>query len=243
MVDTQTPLLTEDPNKPLLKKDEELLDASQDFNFDDFQVVRREFFSHLREPSITFNNYKFTVNSACLARFPSAEHVQILINRQKKILALRPCNELDRDSFQWCTLSKGRRKARLITCKLFFAKIVDLMGWEPEHKYKLLGKLVHANGEYLLAFDLTSTEIYRRAESEDAKSRTSRVPQYPLEWQNQFGMPVNEHRKSLQVNIFDNYAVFAVRDTSPKVNNTGSESEVPPDEQSTGTQDPADAGL
>lgn len=240
MAEPQVSHISEDPNKPLLARDEELLDATQDFDFDQFQVVRREFFSHLREPSITFNNYKFTVNSACLARFPDAEHVQILINRQKKILALRPCSEGDRDSFQWCTNSKGRRKARLITCKLFFAKIVDLMGWEPEHRYKLLGKLVHANGQYLLAFDLTSTEVYRRIESEDAKPKTSRTPQYPLEWQNQFGLPVNEHRQSLQVNIFDNYAVFAVRDTNPKVNNTGTESEVPPSDPTPGTQDTTD---
>lgn len=114
------------------------------------------------------------------------------------------------------------------------------MGWEPEHRYKLLGKLVHANEEYLLAFDLTSTEVYRKTESEGAKPRTSKTPQYPLEWQNQFGLPVNEHRQSLQVNIFDNYAVFAVRDTHPKKNNIGTESEVPQNDQSSGDQNATD---
>ena len=34
---------------------------------------------------------------------------------------------------------------------------------------------------------------------------------FPAEWQNQFGLPVEEHRKSLQVNIVDGFAVFTVK--------------------------------
>lgn len=49
---------------PTLREDDELLDFGEDFNFDDFQVVRREFFAHLHEPSVSFNNCKFYVNSA-----------------------------------------------------------------------------------------------------------------------------------------------------------------------------------
>ena len=133
---------------PTLREDDELLDMGEEFNFDDFQVVRREFFAHLHEPSVSFNNCKFYVNSACLTRFPDSGYAQVLVNSSKKILALRPCNEGSRDSFMWCTdASKGKRKPKPITCKLFFAKIVELMGWNPDYRYKLLGKLIHANGE------------------------------------------------------------------------------------------------
>lgn len=110
---------------PSLREDDELLDMGEDFNFDDFQVVRREFFAHLHEPSVSFNNCKFYVNAACLARFPDSGYAQVLVNSSKKILALRPCNEGSRDSFMWCTDAiKGKRKPKPITCKLFFAKIV-----------------------------------------------------------------------------------------------------------------------
>ena len=117
---------------PTLRDDDELLDMGEEFNFDDFQVVRREFFAHLHEPSVSFNNCKFYVNSACLTRFPDSGYAQVLVNSSKKILALRPCNEGSRDSFMWCTdASKGKRKPKPITCKLFFAKIVELMGDLP----------------------------------------------------------------------------------------------------------------
>ena len=35
----------------------EVIDHSDDFDFDEYQVVRREFFAHTFAPSITFNNY------------------------------------------------------------------------------------------------------------------------------------------------------------------------------------------
>ena len=197
---------------PVLGKNDELLEMGASFDFDGFQVVRREFFAHLNEPSISFNNYKFYVNTACLTKFPETEYVQVLVNRNTKILALRPCGEGERDSFLWCNNSKGKRKPKQTTCRLFFAKIVSLMNWNPDHRYKLTGKLVQANGEYLIAFDLTATEVYQRTFVEGAKPKTSRTPVFPSEWQEQFGLPFKEHRQSMQINIFEGYAIYAIKE-------------------------------
>ncbi len=199
---------------PVLSKKDELLEMGVSFDFDGFQVVRREFFAHLNEPSVSFNNYKFYVNTACLSKFPETDHVQVLVNRRTKILALRPCEEGERDSFIWCNKSKGKRKPKQTTCKLFFAKIVSLMGWNPDYRYKLTGKLVHANGEYLIAFDLTATEVYQRTFLEGSKPKTSKTPVFPSEWQDQFGLPFKEHRQSMQINTFDGYAIYAIKDHS-----------------------------
>ena len=181
--------LAEPINVPVLEPEDVVLEMGDSFDLDGFQIVRKEFFAHLREPSVSFNNCKFSVNSACLTKFPKTEYVQVMINRDSKILALRPCSEGARDSFAWCNASKGKRKPRAITCKLFFAKVVDLMGWNPNYKYKLLGRLIHANGEYLIAFDLHSTEVYQRTEIEGEKPKVSRQPVYPAGWQDQY--PVN----------------------------------------------------
>ena len=78
---------------PSLNTNDEVVDMGADFDFEGFQVVRREFFAHLREPAVTFNNYKFYVNCACLNKFPDAFYVQVLVNQETKIMALRPCAE------------------------------------------------------------------------------------------------------------------------------------------------------
>ena len=198
---------------PALSDNDTLIELGDDFDIGDFQVVRREFFAHISEPQITFNDCKFYVNAACLSKFPNIEYVQVLVNRNSKILALRPCNEGDRDSFVWCSVtSNGKRKPRPTTCRLFFAKVFSLMDWNPDHRYKLLGKLIHANGQYLIAFDLNSTEVFQRTFEEGKKPKTSRTPVFPASWQNQFGLPYAEHKQSMQINIFDGYAIYAIRD-------------------------------
>ena len=54
------------------------------FSLDGYQVVRGEFFAHIFEPSFTFNNYKVSVNTACIKKLPSTDFVQILVNPEEK---------------------------------------------------------------------------------------------------------------------------------------------------------------
>ena len=145
---------------------------------------------------------------------PNFDYAQVLVSQEQKILALRPCAEGTKDAYMWCGVSKGKRKPKPITCKLFFAKIVSLMNWNPKYRYKLLGRLIHSNGEYLIAFDLNAPEVYQRTFAEGEKPKTSRTPVFPSEWQTQFGLPYNVHKQSMQINIFDGYAVYAIKDTT-----------------------------
>ena len=183
------------------------------FNFDGYQVVRGEFFAHTFEPSITFNNNRLYVNMACLNKLPTVEYVQILINQLTRKLVLRPCREDEKDSFRWCS-STVKRKPKQITCRVFFAKLAELMHWNCSYRYKLMGKLISANQELLFVFDLSSTEVYPRKVSESGKICTARQPIYPEEWKNQFGLPVAEHQKQLQINIFNGFTVFGIKDDS-----------------------------
>ena len=193
---------------------QDVLELGDALNLDDFQVVRREFFAHTREPAVSLNNCKFSVNAACLAKFPETNWVQVLVNKKTKILALRPCSENTKDAFLWCNTTNGKRKARVATCKIFFAMIMTMMDWNPQHRYKLLGRAAHANGEYLLVFDLSAPEMYQRTFVEGEKPKTSRTAIYPAHWKEQFGLPFSEHKQSMQINIFDGYAVYAIKDSA-----------------------------
>lgn len=187
---------------------DDVIRLAHSFNYEGYQVVRQEFFAHVNEPAVTFNNYKFYGNAACLRRFPTTDFVQVLINRERKLLVLRPCREEERDAFPWRTQSS--KKPKQATCRLFFAKVFEWMGWDPAHRYRLLGKVVQAAGERLLVFDMTATEIYQRVGKDGEKPKTSRSPLFPAEWKNQFGLPYSEHQKSLRVNLLDGYAIYGL---------------------------------
>lgn len=196
--------------KDLLNDAEEV-----DFNYDGYQVVRGEFYAHLYEPSLTFNKSKVYVNTACIKKLPEIEYVQILVNAEEKKLAIQPCFEEEKDSFVWVTRS---RKPKQISCRVFFGKIVSLMDWNPDYRYKLLGKLIKSNNDYLFTFDLTSPLIYTRTIADgEEKSKTSRTPVFPEQWKNQFGLPVAEHKRRMQVNIFNGYTVFGIKDKQEKL--------------------------
>lgn len=177
------------------------------FSYAGYQVVRAEFFSHPYEPSITFNRSKVSVNRACIRKLPNVEYIQILVNPESKKLVVRPCAEEERNSFRWCT---DKRAPKQISANIFFLMIFSLMQWNPDYRYKLLGKLVRAAGQMLFVFDLNSPEVYARIVTEDGKVKPSRKPLYPESWKNQFGIPYSEHVNSLQINKFDRYVVFGV---------------------------------
>lgn len=53
------------------------------FSYDGYQVVRGEFFAHIYEPSFTFNNYKVSVNTACIKKLPDG--INYVFNGQHTI--------------------------------------------------------------------------------------------------------------------------------------------------------------
>jgi len=186
--------------------------VDENFKYDGYQVVRGEFFSHIYEPSITFNKSKISVNTACIRKLPDVEYVQILVNPDEKKLAIRPCQENEKDSFRWRTANTKKLSPKQITCRIFFAKIFALMGWNANHRYKLLGKLIQSGDELLFIFDLNTPEIYQRTLKDGEKEKISRTPTFPEEWKDHFGLPVEDHKKSLQINMFDGYAVFGIQE-------------------------------
>lgn len=176
------------------------------------EMLRSNFVSCQGEPAFTFNRLKIGVNTACVRKAMDHDYIQILINRAKKLLIVRPCEEEDIHSFRWCNWKDGKKYPRKITAKIFFMKVCDLMGWNPEERYRIIGKFVHSKGQEMCVFDLAAAEIFHRMTTEEGKNKTSSDPCYPFEWKDQFGIPYEGHQTALQINLFDGYAVYSVSD-------------------------------
>ena len=185
------------------------------FSYDDFQVVRGEFFAHVFEPSITFVDSKVYVNTACIKKITETDYAQILISKEQKKLLVRPCNEDEKDSFRWCSAT-SKRTPKQVTCRPLFAILCNEMGWDPDYRYRFVGKLIRSNGELLFLFDLTSPEIFLREVSDDGKIKNSRKPSYPEQWLSQFGIPAKEHASRTRLTVFEDYTVITLTDDSKK---------------------------
>ena len=141
--------------------------------------------------------------------------MQVLVNPTAEKLVIRPCSEGARDAIRWCVTRDDKRKSRQITCGLFTAKLYDMMGWEALYRYKLQGTRINYQGEQLYVFDLTSTEAFlpqvKETDENGTVKRKKAVPMYPADWRDSFGIPVQEHTASMQINLLDGYAYMEAK--------------------------------
>ncbi len=220
--------------------DQKAIELAEDFSYDGYQVVRRELFAHLREPAVVIRRDSVTFNTACIAGLEDAVYIQILVNQDNKRMVVRKCEENDKDALRWCVAKPDKRKSRKMTNKIFSAMMYEMMGWNLDCRYKILGHKITFEDETIYVFDLMETEIFLDIKGKKAKKdtesqsttenasnieetassdtdnersaeeikRKNRIPFYPKEWKDSFGLPVEEHRKALEINMLDGYAEF-----------------------------------
>ncbi len=178
------------------------LSEQAQFSFDGYQVVRREFISHRSDPAMTIRGNSITFNNACISRLEDATYIQFLINPAQQRLVIRPCDEGARDAVRWCIVREDKRKSRQITCTILIEKLRELMGWENLYRYRLQGFQIDYKGEALYLFDLTSNECFL-PQSRDPETGKLRRPKqiFPSEWQESFGLDVNTHTASSQIDL------------------------------------------
>lgn len=169
-------------------------------NLAGYQVTKAELFAHSREPAITIWDSRIKFNMACLRRFPGVTHIQILIHPEQKRLIVRPCEADAPDSLRW---ARGGGEKELINrdllCKIFAAKVFDLMGWDAQYRYKMMGKPAVCDGEMLYLFKLTDFELFVKG-----KKTKSYLPG---EWREYFGTPVEQHEESYKIDFADGYII------------------------------------
>lgn len=161
-------------------------------------MTKAELFAHTREPAITIWDSRIKFNMACLRRFPGVTHIQILIHPEQKRLIIRPCDPDAPDSLRWARGGGEKELSnRDLLCKIFAAKVFDLMGWNPQYRYKMMGKPAVCDSEMLYLFKLTDFELFV-----NGKKSKSYLPE---DWRNYFGTPVDEHEDSYKINLADGY--------------------------------------
>lgn len=191
-------------------------------NLAGFEVAKAELFAHTREPAITVWDTKIKFNMACLRRFPGVTHIQLLIHPEEKRLIVRPCEPDAPDSLRWASGGGEKEiKSRDMICQIFAAKLFDLMGWDKQFKYKMLGKPAVYNNEGLYLFKLNDFELFVGMGTKKKRSYL------PADWRDCFGVPVEEHEDSYKIDLAKGYISNAEVAPSKKAEPTADIVEVP----------------
>lgn len=165
-----------------------------------YQVTKAELFAHTREPAITVWDNRIKFNMACLRKFPGVTHIQLLIHPDELRLIVRPCLPDAPDSLRWASGGGEREiKNRDMICQIFAAKLFELMNWNKEYRYKMLGKPAVYNNEVLFLFKLTDFELFV---TKGTKMRRSYLPE---EWRDYFGVPFESHEDAYSIDLAEGY--------------------------------------
>lgn len=180
--------------------DEEVIDLGG------YQVTKAEYFSHQREPSVTIWEDRIKFNMSCIRRFPNITHIQLLIHAEQKRLIIRPCDPDAPDSLRWVSGGGEKEmKNRDMICRIFAAKLFDLMKWDKQYRYKILGKPAVCDREMLFLFKLTDFEVFV------ATGKRRRASYLPEDWRDYFGVPVEQHDETYKIDLADGYVTTTTR--------------------------------
>ena len=170
------------------------------FDFDGFAVVRREFFSKVNCPAVTFKYGSVAFNVRAIRKLNECQFIHILINAEKKLLIAKPCEEDEKDSLQWSRVDKQNKIVpRAITGKMFTAQLFKDMKWSIESTVKVLGTLLKCKDERIFVFNLVNAEAYLRLAEPfaDDPKRRKRVPFMPEHWQGNYGQSYEESKNKI----------------------------------------------
>lgn len=192
------------------------IDVDTNISLDNYEIVSPEFFAQVKEPSFTINVNKITTNAACVRMMPNVDYVKILLNAEEKKLVLKPCDETDLSGYRWVRVKNGRRYASYRTGEYFVLIMCKLMGWNPDFRYKILGKRTKGNGEDVFVFDLTVAQVFKKPAPGEKSTHTRRAV-LPSDWNGSFGPKYGESHRTLQVDTFAGYTVFSIKGEAVEV--------------------------
>ena len=127
------------------------------------EVVRRQFFSHMRESMVTFRPNGLQFNTHCIAGFTGVTHVLLLADWDNGWFIIKPCSPDDRDGQRWCIEKGTDRKPRFISGKVFARKLYKRLGWCMGKSYKICGtyaRQLDKEDEIIMVFEFKEAEEF-----------------------------------------------------------------------------------
>ena len=187
--------------------------SAGDFDLRGFEVARSEFFEGNNRPYVSFFEKLVKFGPACVRKFGSQNTIEMLINPTEKKLAIRPTDKNNKNGMVFSSISDNKPVAKAISTAAFKSTLFNLMGWNPEYKYRILGTLYEKGSELAYIFDSADSEVFFHSDVFSAKvSDTTeikpvsvqpflpsgkRIRAIPEEWTHSFGKPFYVHEMTL----------------------------------------------
>lgn len=160
------------------------------FDLSGYQVVRGQFMTSRTEmPCLTISSDKISFNGYCIRKLSDVSYIQLLLHPVERKVAIRPCEKEDAYSIPWRTNSEKPIVTKVISCFHFNCALFQIMDWNPDYNYKILGTLVAKGDDQIVIFNLSAAmpNVIINEEDNSGVERKKRVKICPEEWGDTFG--------------------------------------------------------
>lgn len=196
------------PNMGLQEKGDKVEADAGDFDLRGFEIARAQFFNISGQLAVTFSMDKIVFGVNSVREFKQTQYMEMLINPAKLLLAIRPAKKDTQNAMRWSKTLDGKILPRMVSGKAFMPTIYDLLGWQKEYKYRLLGEVKKYGGDSILLFDLREPEVMIPAsaiegETASTDGRSGHIKGYPPDWQFGFGNDYYSHTRERRMDVLN----------------------------------------
>lgn len=206
-----------------------------DFDLRSFEVAHGHYFDESSRSTITISVKDIGFNSDSVRRFNKTPFIEILINPESKMIAVRPSTENNKNSIRWGTLSNNTIYPKRIPGRAYLGAIFEILHWNTDYKYRVIGTFKQKKDDCFLIFDMREPEVLipedmiKHVDDDNSNldkmslmttSSKKNIVAYPSDWTEGFGTNfyMHEHKDKI-----DKHASWDVNNTGTSVNPTGIE--------------------
>ena len=171
------------------------------FDLTGYQVVRGLFLTARSEqPCMTVYQDKLFFNSACTKKLTDIGYIQLLLHPTERKMAIRPCQRTDVYSIRWSKIDGKPLAMKTINCPHFIRALMQIMEWNPEYSYRIMGTWIEKGNDRIMTFNLSNAVPMMQVQGNESSSRKKNIVICPEEWESGFGDEFYEF--SLQNNLY-----------------------------------------
>lgn len=157
------------------------------FDLTGYQVVRGQFLTARSElPCMNISADKIMFNTSVGKRLTEYSYIQLLLHPTERKMAIRPCCSNDAFSISWRTGKGQPIMIKTISCPHFNKALFQIMEWNPEFNYRILGTWIEKGSDKIMIFNLSNAMPLALFGGE-AEQRKRRMAVCPEEWEDSFG--------------------------------------------------------
>jgi DNA invertase Pin-like site-specific DNA recombinase len=174
---------------------------SGDFDMRNCEVVRSQFLNTAQRQCVSFSTENLWFSSECIRKLGNTDYVEVLVEPNKHLLAIRPSMKEVRNAVRWTKQENGKYISRMINGLAFLGTLYEIFGWNADYRYRVRGIRRQKEQDAVMVFDMRETEIFvpqaifEQAAAENSTEGTlrpvtavaNRVAAFPNSWFGGFG--------------------------------------------------------